>query len=533
MRSLGRGQSVVLLLSAEMRQNITAFYSSLGEAKYDITVLDILCWSVGETWREQQRLMPLWATHGIRYQLQQGLWDAAKTQDTYELSPATAEKFLRPESQSLQERYHPLRAEIQVGTTTTTTTTNSAEDDDGAGDPGLGFAHIAARCADFGVSILGSASFDEEQERELAIEREENRQHAAVPERKPCRPSLHRDVEDFIVTGKIPAGSKAFLPAFDALAEACAASLPPVPRPFPPPYTSLLVTADFARTVEPTAPPPGVDGAKLPDNSSMELYQRPVRWVATAPAKVPSEGKGGGDGAVTAVLLSSYEANALMPTMYAGPTAATLHLFAPRTSREGPMAEHLRLYTIPALRPGWTAPPTLVQLLILFSGQLYLGSHADFDSMCRLLGVSNNSSDAASREHVQIGDSSRGHCKENASSDSPAGDGTLIPFFRVLFEQIRHHHADISDTHMGRILRGTSATSSTTFRPDYRFSFAPPGATGYNQDTKKRARATRIENQHGGDDVDTDMDESEEEKNRQVRVKRGRQSSQSSPARCI
>jgi len=71
----------------------------------------------------------------------------------------------------------------------------------------------------------------------------------------------------------------------------------------------------------------------------------------------------------------------------AGRTAARLHLFAPRTCLATRSAEDLLLYTTPALPAGWRAPQTLVLMLLLFAGQLYLRTYNDYVDMCQLLGA--------------------------------------------------------------------------------------------------------------------------------------------------
>jgi hypothetical protein len=124
-----------------------------------------------------------------------------------------------------------------------------------------------------------------------------------------------------------------------------------------------------------------------------------------------------------------------MPTFRSpGAATATLHLFAPRTSPSARSVEDLLLYTTPALPPGWVAPPALVGLLVLFSGQLYLGSYAGSVEVCRLLGVPCGTDD---------GD-------RNGGVFGPAP----VTFFSRLFREIRHRDKDISKSHMGRILDG-------------------------------------------------------------------------------
>jgi len=122
--------------------------------------------------------------------------------------------------------------------------------------------------------------------------------------------------------------------------------------------------------------------------------------IATAPGTQHVET---GD-TVIAVVLNPWEANALMPAFRAGRTAARLHLFAPRTCLATRSAEDLLLYTTPALPTGWRAPQTLVLMLLLFAGQLYLRTYNDYVDMCQLLGAPYRTGAARDEEEGPTGD---------------------------------------------------------------------------------------------------------------------------------
>jgi hypothetical protein len=55
---------------------------------------------------------------------------------------------------------------------------------------------------------------------------------------------------------------------------------------------------------------------------------------------------------MAAIVLSPWEADALIPVFRAGRTAATLYLFAPHTCLDTSSAEVLLLYVLPAPSPG-------------------------------------------------------------------------------------------------------------------------------------------------------------------------------------
>jgi len=406
MRQLGSGQSLVFVVSAEIRRKITA--ARRMPPTGEIRVVDVLCWSVRETWQELRRLMPLWAAQGRRHLHHERLWERVRlglsSGSGLGAGPDVEDGFLEREALTLGERYglsDEGRAAWETG--------------------GPGETQIRKRCEDFAVGSSAGDGFGGEQERELSTEAEEDRLVARSEPQRPYEPSLHKDVEAFIATGMVTSGSKAFLPAFESLASSSmGSSLSCLRLP-----SNLLVTADFARTVHlPT--PAGVSDA----------YLRPVQWIATAPS---SSGP-----ASTIVILSPWEANELLPIIRSGTATATLHLFAPRTSLGTRSLEDLTLFTTPPLPPGWSAARPAVMLLVLFAGQLYLYSYADYAEICRFLGgagrISRGQDGGEGDREVEI-------CDENGASS--AASRTLL-----LVSRIRHQNRDVSKTDVGRMLDG-------------------------------------------------------------------------------
>ncbi|KAK3366770.1 hypothetical protein B0T24DRAFT_368004 [Lasiosphaeria ovina] len=270
MRQLGKDQSVVFLVSAEMRRSITRL-CNINESS-EIKVADVLYWAVCETWRELERLAPLWATHDIRRQRQQLLWDRAgtdrdKTCDPdrrYRFEPRTAAQFLESESQTLRERYHPSQEQARPTLTGEIANLDAALDAKGAE-----LAQIRERCLEFGVdSLATSASHEEhEHEHELQVQREEERQHASQ-ELKPYQSSLHQDVEAFVVTGVIPVRFDSFYARLQRAGRQQHQPPPQAPRSLP---FDLLATVDFTRTVHPPEP------ASAGPGWVSDEYQRPVQ----------------------------------------------------------------------------------------------------------------------------------------------------------------------------------------------------------------------------------------------------------------
>jgi len=409
MRQLGHGHSVIFLVPAEIRDKITALRGIRAGGK--IRVADVLAWSVGETWHEARRLIPLWAAQGRQHQRQLLLRTASKG-DQYELSRETAAQLLENNGLTLRERYCPA-CDGQAGQAGQTVLAREA-------------ARIQRRCRAFGGRGPGAAAAalqqEQEREREILPERENPPPEPQPLPAQPLEPSLHAHVEMFVRTGTVPPRSAAFMPALHALA---GSSVSHILQDLCGP-SGLLATADFARTVHlPTAPATG---------GAWDAYQRPVQWIATAHTR----------SGTVAVVLSPWEANALMPIFRAGGIAATLHLFAPRTSLATRSAEDLLLYTTPPLIPGWRAPRALMLTLLLFAGQLYLRSYDEYIGMCRLLGVP---------YHASINDEeSLSGAKEE--KEAHVFEPAAVHFFLALFQQIRHPSADISRTDLGHILAG-------------------------------------------------------------------------------
>jgi hypothetical protein len=390
MRQLGCGQSVVFFVPAEVRERITALRGIRPGGK--IRVADVLAWSIDETWHEARRLVPLWAAQGRQHQRHQLLMDAADKGDRYEFSSETAAQFLESNGVTLRDRYRPAH-NGQAGQTLSREA-----------------VRIQRRCRAFGVGGSGAALHQEqERERELLAEREEPPPEPQPLPVRPLAPSLHPHVEVFVRTGEILPGSEAFLPALHS-----------------------LVGSSVAHLLQDLQWPPDL----LATSGAADAYQRPVQWIATAPT---------GSG-IVAVVLSPWEANALMPTFRAGGTAATLHLFAPRTSLATRSADDLLLYMTPPLLPGWRAPRALLLTLRLFAGQLYLRSYDEYVSMCRLLGV-------PCHADTDGGESSSG-AKEQEEEDAYAFGPAAVPFFLALFKRIRHPAADFSTTDLGHIFAG-------------------------------------------------------------------------------
>ncbi|RDW69108.1 uncharacterized protein DSM5745_08868 [Aspergillus mulundensis] len=414
MRDLGKGQSVVFCMPAEIK---TKILSLIGKPdNYTIEVSDVLRWAVSETWVEMQRNIPLWAVQGERFERQCILWRKARGGAIPENH---AKLFLEPESQSLEQRYRP-RADKNAAPFLVSASNKNNRN----------IQLILERIRQFANVNFNATQLQEEQERQLAPELEQQRQVQRPPGAKARDHSLHPDLRQFVATGQLNRRSQAFTSAFQSLAMTTAKKHLDISE-FP---RDLLVTRDFERTI-------------LPFNGTTTVfddYQRPVQWVLISWAYSEE-----GEPAVWKMLIiSPYEANELHSDIRKS-TSVTMHIYAPRQNRSFSPLDNLSLYTTPAM----ILPkiPVLLRIqLNLFAGQLYISSYQEYREICDFLGVAYYTAP----EGLTV--LSDGFILE-------ANDGRALPgefqnsplkFLKVLMSTIRKDGQEIDKTHLGKLLDG-------------------------------------------------------------------------------
>jgi hypothetical protein len=345
MRKLGKGHSVLFLVSEEIKSKILALKARLDST--DIGVTDIISWAISETWTDLRASMPLWATQGRRYESHKAIF-----QDK-DFSKEQVEQFLEKEAQSLEYRYRP-KAKGQSAI--------SELDDWDMGNEII--ARIVARCRDFGAMNFGSATLQEEQERELSPEIEAERQ-IERPAQKEAEPHhIHPDLMRLVQHGHFDIQSTAFLPAFESLRTTSAITLYDLKQ-FP---KDLLVTVDFARTVKLNSP-----------SDRLDSYQRPVQWILSVPVAYDSK-------TVRLIILSPFEANGLLPAIRQS-SKVTLHVYSPRPTLGYRPLDSLDLYTVGRPFNKASLSRSSIVQLNLFAGQLYLRSYSEYIELCNFLGL--------------------------------------------------------------------------------------------------------------------------------------------------
>ena len=413
MRKLGNGQSVVFCIPEEVKCSILELSGK--HEKSDIDVSDVLLWAVSETWMDTRHSMPLWATQGQRFEKQCALWKEARQSDQLDMSASHAEKFLEPESQTLEHRYRPRQ--------------NDASLVDSHQYQNETIQRMLQRCRDVGNCNFASTQLQEEQERELSPEIEQERQVQKPDEAKPKRHTIHPDLLSFVSTGMLKEDSDAYKPAFKTLESTSAASYLDVSQ-FP---SDLFVTHDFATTVK---------TSKVSSFIS-DAYQRPVQWILTSCYdRSPSSSR---LVAKNVVIVSPYEANHLLPKIRKS-EVVTLHIYSPRQNPAYPSLGRLELYNVSAVTAPIEIPDNIRIQLGLFSGQLYLESYIEYQQLCDFLGVAYTKTP----EGLTVADDGfiLGENERTTFSKSP------MKFLEALMSQVRKDCQGIDKTHVGKILSG-------------------------------------------------------------------------------
>ncbi|KAI1100553.1 hypothetical protein F4804DRAFT_348467 [Jackrogersella minutella] len=416
MRMLGAGQSVVFCVPEEIQGKIQARNSQTGLLpSQEISVMDILAWAIGETWRDIHRSMALWANQGRRNEQHQRVWAEAKSDNGIEFTKSLAEKYLEDEAQTLERRYRPRIKEDKMEIETWT-------DEDGM-DP------ISLRCSEFKNLKFDSAALQEEEERELSPEIEQEREDQRPAQADPAPHDIHKDMKLFVSSGTVLKSSRGYRDAFTALRYTTAGTLFNVYS-FQP---GLLVSADFERAIKPRG-----------YSEALDSYQRTVQWVLTS--TLPRDGT---DAMVKHMMvISPYEAQELMPKILKSKVVA-LHLYAPRSSLGYRPLDMLDLHTVPEpLKTRWI-PKRLVTELNLFAGQLYFDSFEQYMDACNFLGISwktPGEGEKIAADGFIIHDRAGRVGGESGLSESP------VTFFKVLHTQIRRNCQSIDKTHMGKML---------------------------------------------------------------------------------
>ncbi len=407
MRKLGKGQSVVFCGSMEVQRKIL---ECSGRTEGPIEVADVLMWSMAETCAHTSKTIPLWTTQGLRHHHRRSVYSGSPT------TVECVERLLEPEAQSLQERYgdgdaHCVDLKLRDNASEILEACEKQVND------------IRIKCREFEVVSLGTATCEEEQERELSPENEREQQVELPPPLTPCTHSVHDDVRRLATTGVLSPSSTAFLPAFETLCSTTARAYYESTWP-----DDLLVTADFAETVQAAA------------TQCLDFFLRPVNWIVSCKR-----------GSVTdCVILSPYEVQELLPSIRQH-NHITLHMYSPRLNGSMPTLEDLKFCAIPAVEASWSTPPISNQLNV-FAGQLYIRSYEDYLSLCGFLGLCSQRP-ADDIEVAHDGFMSLASRAKSTLIQTCPFMASPVAFVRMIMI-LRRKGQSISFSHMGRLLNG-------------------------------------------------------------------------------
>ena len=343
MRKLGSDHSVVFFASNEIR---TKFQECIGVDKDELDSHDVLIWAMNETCTQIKDNGAHWATQGLNFDQRSSAWEKYSMGH---LSPSELAKILREkESRTLEELYGFGSNDASFKW--------SAED-----GPNERQKAIQGQCQELGISLSNNSMLLEEQERELAHEREEERQVERLPGNDPLEHSIDPVLRCFIVSG---ATSTNFLSLLDGLENTTIGPDIKSKSIIFFQTANLRVTQDFSRTIK-------VGNLAR----SMDDFLRPVRWILRSILN-----------SHMLLLISPFEANELLPEIRKS-KFVHLHVYSPRISRQVSSFEDLQFLVVPP--PRYLTPPAsqIIQKLNLFAGQLFFRDRAAFQTVCRMLGL--------------------------------------------------------------------------------------------------------------------------------------------------
>jgi hypothetical protein len=417
MRKLGKGQSVVFCSSMEVHRKIL---QCSNRSEGPIEVADVLRWSISGTCANTKKSIPLWATQGARHQNSRAVCSGSPV--TKEL----VECLLEPEAQTLEERYghKHIRKEDQILQNMTSPALMARKEE---------MQDIRAKCREFEITSFGTATLQEQQERELSPENEREQQTELPPALSPCCHTIHNDLRRLVIKGVLTRGSAAFRPAFETLRSTSAAHyLESTAWP-----QNLLVTVDFINTVQAS------------DSQHLDSFLRPVHWILNCKS----------EDAAALVILSPYEAQELLPAIRRF-KRVTLHMYSPRLSISAQTLEDLSLCAIPSTT-GPNPNRLVISQLNLFAGQLYIRSYADYMLLCNFLGLCQQ----LPQDGIKVAIDGFISPASQAMSDSAHAclfTTSPVPFLNTLMN-MRRKGQSIAFSHMGRILNGELIALEETF----------------------------------------------------------------------
>ena len=428
MRKLGHGQSVIFMVPPDVEQSIQE--SRIKGEIGNLCVSEILTWTIQQTLSTVRRLAPLWAIQGLRYAKVPCMWSSLIEASEAEQREFITQKVLEEDGKSLELRYGVRDtaescSNFDPVASSMTSWTKEIE-------------QIRSVLQQYQSRRVNESMLQEEQERELSPENEQERQIEKPPLTVALPHHIHPAVRRFAQNGYLDLSSGAFSPAFTVFDRTTVArcDLAPLRQ-----AEDLLATTDFVQSVEAN------------EGDELTWFLKSVKWIARSMI----------EGRVQHVILSSFEANALLPGIRAA-TCVELCLYAPRTSVANRSLDDLSFCVVPRRQ---IAPPMplLATKLNLLAGQTCLKDFGAYLSLCRFLGLFYGGTNPPS--HISLDNfiekTGQGDYDECMEQTCPFVASPL-PLIKEIMT-LRRKRQPFDNSHLGHISRGCLLTNEHDWPP--------------------------------------------------------------------
>lgn len=438
LRQLGTSQSITFFAPPEVHRVIADLRGKAMTEK--LNSYDVICWLLDNACTDIEMLQPLYFSQGTDFcRRTQAAIDNPEYLTHRDHRAKYVAAIRQNELQTLKDMYEP-KAKIKAS--------------------GLKPSHpkVAAFVKeldrrrkgfqDTGKAVHGSVLQEVEQEREVEFEVECVRQV-----KKPTRydaltfPGLHRDLEMFIRTGRLPVDSYSYSHVFHVLSKTSLGRKHRVSRSATN-QSRLFVSAEFERT------------ARLHVNlTTRDNFLRPVNWILWS--RVID----------AAVVLIPEEAETVIRLMRSNAAHRDLHLitYASPVTRRMLAFSNLTFFSMPSLPRHWKAPQWLKTELGILAGRLYF-EWDEYEALCEFLDVNEpelldveNAEDDAEEDGMAMVD---GECEKMAMVNAKPIKHSFAPRPLTFLQEwlaVRRHGQDFAHTPMGFLAQGKPLQASHPF----------------------------------------------------------------------
>lgn len=357
LRLLGKTQAVTFFSPPEVHQSILDLRSaSEADSTTEPRSLDVVRWLLDQTCNSLEQLEPLYYKQNIDYMQHT---QARLDHPDFLKTPVSRDAYLSvvrsDEMRSLEQLYGPKHqaggAKIKVSSFHPSLQPHVSE-----------LLDRKNYFQDRGLAVQSMALEEVEQEREMEHEVECVRETQVPIHFKALKVvKLHPDLKQFALSGRLPAGSDAYLPMFYAL-QKTALGLKHGTIKAANESAGLYVSTQFTRTAS---------LAQLNDD-----FLRPGHWLLWSAVRE------------VGLLVSPEEADLLIPILHASTFAPSCHLivYAAPITRRMLQFNSLNYYAIPALPSDFIAPKWLKVEMGIFTGRLYFEWN-EHDEILSYLGI--------------------------------------------------------------------------------------------------------------------------------------------------